>query len=150
MAHLIENNAITGKAEIAYANQTPWHGLGQQLTQDAPIDVWRKEAGLDWEAKLSPVMFAPYGMVKTMPKVENKKSFIATTQTQPLGVVTDRYKVHQPAEVLEFFNTLVQSAGFTLEVAGAIKGGKRIWALANVNQRSRCVCKMMLCAVICC
>ena len=47
MAHLIENNAITGKAEIAYANATPWHGLGQQLTQDAPIDVWRKEAGLD-------------------------------------------------------------------------------------------------------
>lgn len=48
--------------------------------------------------------------------------------------MTDRYKVHQPAEVLEFFNTLVQSAGFTLEVAGAIKGGKRIWALANVNK----------------
>jgi phage/plasmid-like protein (TIGR03299 family) len=38
--------------------------------------------------------------------------------------------------VLEFFNTLVQSAGFTLEVAGAIKGGKRIWALANVNREA--------------
>ena len=48
MAHLIENNTVTGKAEIAYANATPWHGLGQQLTQDAPIEVWRKEAGLDW------------------------------------------------------------------------------------------------------
>jgi hypothetical protein len=30
----------------------------------------------------------------------------------------------------------VQSAGFSLEVAGAIKGGKRIWALANVNKES--------------
>ena len=29
MAHLIENSAITGKAEIAYANSTPWHGLGK-------------------------------------------------------------------------------------------------------------------------
>ena len=42
MAHLIEKNSITGKAEIAYAGAKPWHGLGQQPTPDASIDVWRK------------------------------------------------------------------------------------------------------------
>jgi phage/plasmid-like protein (TIGR03299 family) len=134
MAHLIENNAMTGKAEIAYANSTPWHGLGQQLTQNAPIDVWRKESGLDWEAKLSPVTFNPSG--DELVTVENQNVIYRNDTFAPLGVVTDRYKVHQPAEVLEFFNTLVQSAGFTLEVAGAIKGGKRIWALANVNREA--------------
>jgi phage/plasmid-like protein (TIGR03299 family) len=134
MAHLIENNAITGKAEIAFVNSTPWHGLGQQLTQDAHIDVWRKEAGLDWEAKLSPVTFNPSG--DKLVTVENQNVIYRNDTFAPLGVVTDRYKVHQPAEVLEFFNTLVQSAGFTLEVAGAIKGGKRIWALANVNREA--------------
>lgn len=135
MAHLIETNTITGKAEIAYANKTPWHGLGQQLTQDAPIDVWRKEAGLDWEAKLSPVLFWPEGFAAPQ-AVENQNVIFRNDTNAPLGVVTNRYKVHQPAEVLEFFNTLVQSAGFTLEVAGAIKGGKRIWALANVNREA--------------
>ena len=134
MAHLIENNAITGKAEIAFANATPWHGLGQQLTQDAHIDVWRKEAGLDWEAKLSPVTFNPSS--DELVTVENQNVIYRNDTFVPLGVVTDRYKVHQPAEVLEFFNTLVQSAGFTLEVAGAIKGSKRIWALANVNREA--------------
>jgi phage/plasmid-like protein (TIGR03299 family) len=134
MAHLIEQNAITGKAEIAYANSTPWHGLGQQLTQDAPIDVWRKEAGLNWEAKLSPIMFSWDGV--NYSKMDNQNVIYRNDTNQALGVVTNRYKVHQPAEVLEFFNTLVQSAGFTLEVAGAIKGGKRIWALANVNRES--------------
>lgn len=134
MAHLIENNVITGKAEIAYANRTPWHGLGQQLTQDAPIEVWRKEAGLDWSAKLSPVRFTWDG--QNYFEMENQKVIYRDDTNQPLGVVTNRYKVHQPAEVLEFFNTLVQSAGFTLEVAGAIKGGKRIWALANVNKEA--------------
>jgi phage/plasmid-like protein (TIGR03299 family) len=134
MAHLIETNAITGKAEIAYANATPWHGLGQQLTQDAPIDVWRKEAGLDWEAKLSPIMFTWDG--QNYDQMPNQNVIYRNDTNAPLGVVTDRYKVHQPAEVLEFFNTLVQSAGFTLEVAGAIKGGKRIWALANVNREA--------------
>ena len=134
MAHLIETNAITGKAEIAYANATPWHGLGQQLTQEAPIDVWRKEAGLDWEAKLSPIMFTWDG--QNYDQMPNQNVIYRNDTNAPLGVVTDRYKVHQPAEVLEFFNTLVQSAGFTLEVAGAIKGGKRIWALSNVNREA--------------
>lgn len=134
MAHLIENNATTGKAEIAYANATPWHGLGQQLTPDAPIEVWRKESGLDWSAKLSPIMFTWDG--QNYSEMPNQKVIYRDDTNAPLGVVTDRYKVHQPAEVLEFFNTLVQSAGFSLEVAGAIKGGKRIWALANVNKEA--------------
>ena len=135
MAHLIENNTVTGKAEIAYANATPWHGLGQQLTQDAPIEVWRKEAGLDWEAQVSPVLFWPEGLPAPQ-EVKNKNVIFRNDTKMALGVVSDRYKIHQPGDVLDFFNTLVQSAGFTLEVAGAIKGGKRIWALANVNKEA--------------
>jgi phage/plasmid-like protein (TIGR03299 family) len=135
MAHLIEKNSFTNKAEIAYVAQKPWHGLGQQLTPDAPIDVWRKEAGLDWEAQVSPVMFWPEGIAAPQ-VVENKNVIFRNDTKTPLGVVSDRYKIHQPADVLDFFNTLVQSAGFSLEVAGAIKGGKRIWALANVNKEA--------------
>ena len=135
MAHLIETNAITGKNEIAFVGETPWHGLGQELTKDAPIDVWRKEAGLDWLAKTAPVVFQPYPE-HAYEQVDNKVVIFRNDTNAPLGVVTDRYKIHQPSEVLDFFNTLVQSAGFSLEVAGAIKGGKRIWALANVNRES--------------
>jgi phage/plasmid-like protein (TIGR03299 family) len=69
-------------------------------------------------------------------EMPNQNVIYRSDTNAALGVVTDRYKVHQPAEVLDFFNTLVQSAGFTLEVAGAIKGGKRIWALANVNREA--------------
>jgi hypothetical protein len=132
MTHLIEST--NGKAEIAYAGQTPWHGLGQQLTANASIDVWRKEAGLDWEARLSPVVYTTDGQIYS--EMPNQNVIYRSDTSAPLGVVTNRYKVHQPADVLNFFNTLVQSAGFTLEVAGAIKGGKRIWALANVNREA--------------
>lgn len=135
MAHLIENNTQTGKSEIAYVGQKPWHGLGQQLTENAPIEVWRKEAGLDWEAQVTPVMFWPEGLAAPL-DMKNKQVIFRNDTHQSLGVVSDRYKIHQPADVLDFFNTLVKSAGFTLEVAGAIKGGKRIWALANVNKES--------------
>jgi phage/plasmid-like protein (TIGR03299 family) len=135
MAHLIENNEFTNKAEIAYISKKPWHSLGQELTPNAPIEVWRKEAGLDWEAQIAPAMFWPEGFAA--PEVVKGSNVIFRNDTKKtLGIVTDRYKIHQPAEVLDFFNTLMQSAGFTLEVAGAIKGGKRIWALANVNKEA--------------
>jgi phage/plasmid-like protein (TIGR03299 family) len=132
MAHLIETT--NGKAEIAYAGKTPWHGLGQQLTENASIDIWRKEAGLNWDAKLAPVIYTIDG--QNYSEMPNQNVIYRSDTNTPLGVVTNRYKVHQPAEILDFFNTLVQSAGFSLEVAGAIKGGKRIWALANVNREA--------------
>jgi phage/plasmid-like protein (TIGR03299 family) len=133
MAHLIETNQITKKAEIAYIGKKPWHGLGQELTPNAPIEVWQKEAGLDWSAKLSPVLYTP----EILPVPYKDRFVIYRNDTNnPLGIVTDRYQIHQPQQILDFFNTLVNSAGFTLEVAGAIKGGKRIWALANVNKEA--------------
>lgn len=136
MAHMIENNAMTGKAEIAYVGEKPWHGLGQNLTPNAPIEVWRTEAGLAWDAEVAPVLFKPNDAIESMIAVTGRKVVYRNDTNKPLGVVTDRYRIHQPGEILDFFNTLVQSAGFSLEVAGAINGGKRIWALANVNKQA--------------
>ena len=136
MAHLIETNELTGKAEIAYVYKKPWHGLGQELTPDAPIEVWRKEAGLDWTAELANVEYRTNQINGELFTFQKQNVVFRSDTAAPLGIVTDRYKVHQPAEVLDFFNTLVKSAGFSLEVAGAIKGGKRIWALANVNKEA--------------
>ncbi|MBL0229736.1 MAG: hypothetical protein IPP76_02635 [Moraxellaceae bacterium] len=43
MAHLVET--------MAYVGSAPWHGLGNQLTENQPIDVWAKEAGMDWSIR---------------------------------------------------------------------------------------------------
>ena len=49
MAHHIE--------QMAYVGATPWHGLGSQLTQKQPIEIWQREAGMDWKIQESPVHF---------------------------------------------------------------------------------------------
>ena len=49
MAHLIEN--------MAYIGDTPWHGLGSQLPKNQPIEVWAKEAGMDWRIESSDVSY---------------------------------------------------------------------------------------------
>ena len=48
MSHEIDNTA--GRDAMAYIGQTPWHGLGQALTPNAPLETWQDEAGLNWEA----------------------------------------------------------------------------------------------------
>ena len=35
-----------GFAEIAFAGETPWHGLGQEIDQDSDIETWAINAEL--------------------------------------------------------------------------------------------------------
>ena len=49
MAHELEH--------MAYVGTTPWHGLGQQLSPNQPIEVWAKQAGMDWRIESSDVSY---------------------------------------------------------------------------------------------
>ena len=53
---------------------------------------------------------------------------------EPLSVVSNRFKVVQPREVLEFYRDLTEQSGFELETAGVLKGGRKLWALARTGQ----------------
>lgn len=128
MAHLVET--------MAYAGATPWHGLGNQLTQNQPIEVWQREAGMDWQILESPVHFKSevaghLGAIHSFP--EQKVLFRSDTKA-PLSVVSQRYHTVQPREVLEFYRDLTEVSGYELETAGVLKGGRKFWALARTGQ----------------
>ena len=121
---------------MAYVNETPWHGLGNQLTPHQPLEVWAQQAGLNWEVCSSPVHFMP-AQENYLGKGESysDKSVLYRSDTKaPLSVVGSRYKVVQPREVLEFYRDLTERSGFELETAGVLKGGKKLWALARTGQ----------------
>ena len=121
---------------MAYVNETPWHGLGNQLTPHQPLEVWAQQAGLNWEVCSSPVQFMPT-QENYLGKGESysDKSVLYRSDTKaPLSVVGSRYKVVQPREVLEFYRDLTERSGFELETAGVLKGGKKLWALARTGQ----------------
>lgn len=40
-----------------HVNETPWHGLGNQLTPNQPLEVWAKQAGMDWTIESSEVRY---------------------------------------------------------------------------------------------
>ena len=125
MAHLIET--------LAYRNETPWHGLGNWLTENQPLEVWQREAGMQWQILDAPVQFQ--AGLDTREFADNKVLYRSDTLA-PLSVVSNRYKVVQPREVLEFYRDLVDVGGFELETAGVLKGGKKLWALARTGQET--------------
>lgn len=128
MSHLVET--------MAYVGQTPWHGLGTQLTHNQPIEVWAEQAGLNWEIKQTPVRFTADEQDLTSSPLTfiNKKVLYRSDTKEPLSVVSNRFQVVQPGEILEFYRDLTEVSGFELETAGVLNGGKKIWALARTGQ----------------
>ena len=128
MAHQVE--------QMAYVGDTPWHGLGNQLTQNQPIEVWAQQAGMDWRIESSDVSYLAQnerGQSIIMPYEEQRVLYRSDTHA-PLSVVSQRYQEVQPKEILEFYRDLTEQSGFELETAGVLKGGKKFWALARTGQ----------------
>ena len=128
MSHLIESMAFVGA--------TPWHGLGNPLSPQQPLEVWLTEAGMDWRIEQSDVLFNVADDGMHIRPFADSKVLYRSDSLAPLSVVSPRYKVVQPSEVLEFYHDLVSAGGFELETAGVLKGGRKLWALAKTGQEA--------------
>ncbi len=131
MAHEIDFS--TGRAAMAYVGETPWHGLGQNLQPGADIETWQQAAGMDWRVLRSKVRFATSCNPEVLTVWDKQHVLFRSDTKAPLGVVSHKYQIVQPKQVLEFFRDLVAEAGFALETAGCLFDGRRFWALARVT-----------------
>ena len=72
---------------MAYAGEKPWHGLGNKLARQQPIEVWKKQAGMDWKIEESDVRYitggGPVGSIHAFP--EQKVLYRSDNRT-PLSV----------------------------------------------------------------
>lgn len=120
---------------MAYAGAEPWHGLGNKLAPRQPLEMWAKAAGMDWRIEEAEVRFVAgnksLGSIHAFP--EQKVLYRSDTRA-PLSVVSARYQVVQPAQILEFYRDLTEVGGFELETAGVLKEGRKLWALARTGQ----------------
>ncbi|MFT3669671.1 MAG: DUF932 domain-containing protein [Pseudoxanthomonas sp.] len=125
--HLVET--------MAYVGQKPWHGLGNKLARQQSIEVWKQQAGMDWKIEESEVRYLigshNIGVINAFP--ENKVLYRSDTK-KPLAVVSKRFRVVQPGEILEFYRDLTADNGFELETAGVLREGRKFWALARTGQ----------------
>lgn len=133
MAHELTIRA-DGYTEMAFVGSTPWHGLGQELKQNASIEEWRTAAGMDWSIEKMPVQYFSHEDNQNVHTFEGQNVLYRSDTKAPLSVVSDRYKTVQPRDVLEFFRDLVEESGFRLHTAGTLFGGRRLWALAETGR----------------
>lgn len=128
MSHEVEN--------MAYVGAAPWHGLGNLLAPHQPIEVWAKQAGMAFSILEAPVSYAakvPAGPARMM-GFPSQKVLYRSDSRAPLSVVSDRYQVVQPDEILEFYRDLTELSGFELETAGVLREGRKLFALAKTGQ----------------
>lgn len=128
MAHLVE--------QMAYVGDTPWHGLGNELTPRQPLEVWAQQSGMNFQILETPVryMTESIGNLGSIMSFADQKVLYRSDTKAALSVVSNRYQVVQPREILEFYRDLTEISGFELETAGVLKEGRKVWALAKTGQ----------------
>ena len=138
MAHELTTNQ-DGQVEFAYLERDglPWHGLGQAMPMGASIEEWRKQAGMDWRIQRSKVRYAvSRDESAVFEEMADQHVLFRSDSKKALGLVSEKYKVVQPSEVIEFFRDIARAGGLELSAAGTIFGGRRFWATAKIGEAS--------------
>lgn len=115
---------------MMYVREKPWHGLGTKV-ESAPTsaDALRL-AGLDWTVDPKPVYVDGN-------EIPGYVANVRSSDNSCLGIVSNRYKVVQNAEAFSFTDNLI-GGEVHYETAGSLRGGKKIWLLAQLPEREIC------------
>jgi phage/plasmid-like protein (TIGR03299 family) len=119
MAHEIEN--------MMYVGKKPWHSLGTAFVEPPTLDEAIVAAGLNWTVTTEPVYSAAG---EQLPAQLTRRS----SDSSILGVVGPNYVPLQNVEAFDFFRPFIDGAGgVTIETAGSLRQGKRVFILCKIN-----------------
>lgn len=144
MAHLIDTS--NGRDNIAYVGETPWHGLGTVMQPGQNLEDWITAAGLGHKVLQGPLFFsrrpaASADLAARGGDMQEISGLVANYREDTgafLGAVDKKmWKMVQPREVIDFYRQFAADGGLQLEVAGSLKGGARVWALARLDDPIR-------------
>lgn len=155
MAHLVET--------MAYANEVPWHGLGVPVSNSLSPDEMMLAAGLDWQVAKAPLYMhtttpeeeSVYILSEIVSKfgdnpakAQNKiaqylsetrvvypsvRAVYRQTDNKILTHASDNWTPMQNKDAFAFFSDFVEMGDMEMETAGALDGGRMVWALAKIS-----------------
>lgn len=127
MAHEIE--FVNGQAQMAFVGETPWHGLGVQVSDDLAPAEMMKAAGVDWRVQ-EVESFVEFNGQKVP---TGMKALVRETDGRVLTQVGKGWHPVQNEEAFEFFKDFTDAGKMKMHTAGSLKNGEIIWALAKVD-----------------
>lgn len=129
MAHNLFTDEKTGKTSLMVVGETPWHGLGQVMTEEQTAEETIRHAGLDYDVAKVPV-YCNLGENQVV--IEKKFATYRTDTNTPFGIVGDRYEILQNREAFSFFDTIVGEGLAIYTSAGALGKGETVFISAKM------------------
>jgi phage/plasmid-like protein (TIGR03299 family) len=121
MAHELEHDK-----SMIYVGQVPWHQLGIALeTAPESVKAAIEAAGLGWTVDKRPLFLADGTQV-------DRWAVLRTSDNAVLGTVGPDYTCIQNADAFSPLDPFIKAGVATIETAGSLKGGSRVWMLAKV------------------
>ncbi len=122
MAHLVET--------MAYAGETPWHGLGVRVPADLSPRQMMQKAQLDWSVDKYPAFVNVNG--ENIPT--GQEALIRSSDGRVLTNVGEGWNPVQNEEAFQFFAEYCAAGDMEMHTAGSLKNGEIVWVLAKVNE----------------
>lgn len=119
MSHEIES--------AMYVSTPAWHKLGTVLNAPPTIDAALSASGLDWTVALEHMRLNDGTMVP------DRKAVVRSKDRKVLGTVGSGFRLLQNGPAFKWFQPFLDSGLATLEAAGSLRGGARIWILAKLT-----------------
>ena len=126
MSH--ELATIQNKIAMVFAGESPWHHLGTPLTAEEMrnVEIAMYSATLNWNVELENMYLA------SGRPVESHRAVIRDLDRAQLGVVGKDYQPMQNFEIFGPLQDAIDKFGATIEAAGALGNGSRVWMLAKM------------------
>jgi len=126
MAHEVES--------MMYVGKTPWHGLGFAVPDGKKLSIEEAimAAELDWEVELRHIFTednkgSPQGILNHYVSCRKHDNAV-------LGIVGKNYHPLQNRDAFKWFQPFLEGGEATLETAGSLKGGSKVWVLARIRR----------------
>lgn len=112
--------------------EVPWHGLGHVLDEAPSCAEALVLAGLNWCVELRPLT-TTITDPGTLVAIPSHRAVMRMDTGDVLGVVGEDFRPFGNADAFAFFEPLVSEQLITLETAGSLRGGRRVWIMAKVR-----------------
>ena len=123
-ANLDHPIAITADGAI------PWHKQFNRVPVQPHVEDWAVCSGMGYEVKAIPCQGVLDGSTVD---VDNRRVLVRTDRMDYLDVVSDRYQIVQPREILDHMWDISREFGFDLETAGVLDEGRKLWVQASTD-----------------
>jgi phage/plasmid-like protein (TIGR03299 family) len=130
MAHNLAT--VNGKVAMVYQGSTPWHNLGTRLSSITSVAQALEAANLaNWDLQLQPMYVKDGADLKL---VEDAQQVVRMLDKELISTVGNGYTILSNEIGFGVLDTVCEKYGVTIEAAGALGKGERVWMLAKMPE----------------